>query len=460
MRFLILAALVAGAAPSSGPRTVRVDYFHSGDAAKEEFSLDGVALESEWPGRLDRPIDDTNLGKYFFEVIDRKSNRVLYSRGFASIYGEWEITDEAKEMRRTFHESVRFPDPGAPVQVVLKKRDRQNAFREVWSVVIDPQAGTVDQSPPPAAFRVWPVMKNGEPRDKVDLLLIGDGYTAAEMDKWHRDAQRLAEVLFSVSPFRERRSSFNVWALDAAADESGVSRPSDGIWRKSPVRASYDAFGSERYVLTFDNKRLREAAAAAPYEFIEIVVNDRKYGGGGIHNLYATVAADNASTPYVFVHEFGHHFAGLADEYYTSDVAYETGAPHPEPWEPNATIDPHAAKWKDLIEPGTPLPTPWPKAQFEALEKDVQAKRRQIRAEKRPESEMEALFATELAQEAPLLSGGPFGNKVGAFEGSMYEAKGYYRPQSDCIMFTRNMGRGFCAVCRRAIERVIDLYAK
>ena len=127
-------------------------------------------------------------------------------------------------------------------------------------------------------------------------------------------------------------------------------------------------------------------------------MNDRKYGGGGIHNLHATVAADNASTPYVFVHEFGHHFAGLADEYYTSDVAYETGAPHPEPWDLNATIDPHAAKWKDLIEPGTPLPTPWPKAQFEALEKDVQAKRRQIRAEKRPESDMEALFAAELAQ--------------------------------------------------------------
>jgi hypothetical protein len=460
VRFLIVAVLLAGAVNSKAPRTVRLDYYHSGDAAKEEFSLDGVALEGEWPGRLDRPLDDTNFGKYFFEMIDRKTNRPIYSRGFASIYGEWEITDEAKEMRRTFHESVRFPDPGAPFQVVLKKRDRQNAFREVWSVNIDPQAEGVDRSAPPSAFRVWSVMKNGEPQDKVDLLLIGDGYTAAEMDKWHRDARRLTETLFSVSPFRERRSAFNVWALDAAADESGVSRPSDGVWRKSPVRASYDAFGSERYVLTFDNKRLREAAAAAPYEFIEIVVNDRKYGGGGIHNLYATVATDNASTPYVFVHEFGHHFAGLADEYYTSDVAYETGGPRPEPWEPNATIDPHAAKWKDLIEPGTPLPTPWPKAQFEAFEKDIQAKRRQIRAEKRPESEMEALFAAELAQTVPMLASGPWGKRVGAFEGAMYEPKGYYRPQADCIMFTRNMQGGFCAVCRRAIERVIDLYAK
>jgi IgA Peptidase M64/Peptidase M64 N-terminus len=450
MKLAIMTVLLAVASVSNAPRTIRVDYFHSGDAAKEEFALDGVLLEGDWAGRLDRPLDDTNLGKYFFEVIDRKSNRVLYSRGFASIYGEWETTDEAKEVRRAFHESVRFPDPGAAVQVVIKKRDRQNAFREVWSVIVDPAAETVDRS---TAGRVWPVMRNGEPRDKVDILLMGDGYTAAEMDKWHKDAQRLTETLFSVSPFRERRSAFNVWAVDTPAHESGVSRPSDGVWRKSPLRASYDAFGSERYVLTFDNKRMREAAATAPYEFIEIVVNDRKYGGGGIHNLYATVAADSASTPYVFVHEFGHHFAGLADEYYTSDVAYETGAPHPEPWEPNATIDPRASKWKDLIEQGTPLPTPWAKAEFEALEKGIQAKRHEIRAQKRPESEMEALFAAELAQTVPLLALPPWGNKVGAFEGSMYEAKGYYRPQADCIMFTRNRGAGFarCAVARSSV---------
>ncbi len=458
MRPLILTALLT-ANLSNSPRTIRVDYIHSGDAAKEEFALDGVALEGEWPGRLDRLLDDTNLGKYFFEVVDRKSNRVLYSRGFAGIYGEWETTDEAKEVRRAFHESVRFPDPGAAVQLVIKKRDRQNAFREVWSAIVDPAAQTVDRSAAPPAAGVWAVMRNGEPRDKVDILLMGDGYTAVEMDKWHKDAKRLTETLFSVSPFRERRSAFNVWAIDTPAAESGVSRPSDGVWRKSPLRASYDAFGSERYVLTFDNKRMREAAAAAPYEFIEIVVNDRKYGGGGIHNLYATVAADNASTPYVFVHEFGHHFAGLADEYYTSDVAYETGAPRPEPWEPNATLDPRASKWKDLIEPGTPLPTPWAKAEFETMQKGIQAKRHAIRAQNRPESEMEALFAAELAQTMPMLARPPWGNKVGAFEGAAYEAKGTYRPQADCIMFTRNI-TGFCAVCRRAIERVIDLYAK
>jgi hypothetical protein len=292
----------------------------------------------------------------------------------------------------------------------------------------------------------------------VDLLLLGDGYTADEMEKWHKDARRMTDLLFAVSPFKERKSDFNVWAVDTPADEKGIARPSDGVYRRSPLRASYDAFGSERYVLTFDNKRLREAAAAAPYEFIEIVVNDRKYGGGGIFNLYATVAADSVWSPYIFVHEFGHHFAGLADEYYTSAVAYESTQERPEPWEPNITADPQAARWRDLIAPGTPLPTPWLKQEFEAAQKESQEKRREIRARKGPEDEMDALFHREQKHSTQLLASGPFAGKVGAFEGAMYQATGYYRPQADCIMFTRD-DVGFCPVCRRAIERLIGLYA-
>jgi hypothetical protein len=348
--------------------------------------------------------------------------------------------------------------PKGPVQVLIKKRDHALAFREVFSVLVDPQDPALDRAAPPAGVKVWAVQESGPPRDKVDLLLLGDGYTAAEMDKWHQDARRLTETLFAQSPFKERRADFNVWAIDVPADESGVARPSDEVHRRSPLRATYDAFGSERYVLTFDNRRWREIASAAPYEFVEIVVNDRKYGGGGIHNLFATVSADNAFTPYVFVHEFGHHFAGLADEYYTSDVATVGTGARLEPWEANTTADPKAAKWADLVLPGTTLPTPWSKAPFEALQNEIQARRRKIRADKRPEAEMEALFREEKARTTPLLASGPFGHAVGAFEGSMYEAKGYYRPEADCIMFTRD-DVGFCAVCRRTIERVIDQYA-
>jgi hypothetical protein len=450
---LALAALVVLAV---APRTLRLDYVHAGSAAEERFALDGLALEGPWPGRPDRPLDDTNLGRYFFEVIDRATNRVLYSRGFASAYGEWETTDEAKRLARGFHESLRFPEPAGPVQVVLKKRDAQGMFREAWSLAVDPGDPAVDRAPP--SGRPWAVIESGAPADKVDLLLLGDGYTAAEMGKWHADARRLAEILFSVSPFKERRADFNVWALDTPSEESGVARPSDGVNRRSALRASYDAFGSERYVLAFDNKRLREAAAAAPYDALEIVVNGRKYGGGGIFNQYATVVSDNAFTAYVFMHEFAHHFAGLADEYYTSDVAYASTPERLEPWEPNVTADPASPKWKDLVSATTPLPTPWPKDAFEAAQEQVQARRRQIRAEKRPEEEMEALFREEQAKADALLASGPHAASVGAFEGAMYEAKGYYRSEANCIMFTRH--GGFCAACRRGIERVIDLLSR
>ena len=277
---LIAAGLAAPDAVAAPVRTIRVDYVHAGQAGDERFALDGIALEGPWPGRPDRPLDDTGLGKYRFEVRDG-AGKVLYSRGFSSLYGEWETTPEAKTLARAFHESVRFPAPARPVRVAILERGEGAAFREVWSLPVDPASPAMDRTPSPAAGRVWAVVENGPPADKVDLLLLGDGYTAADMDKWHRDATRMAGLLFAVSPFKEHRQDFNVWAIDTPSERSGVSRPSDGVYRHTPIGATYDAFGSERYVLAFDNKRMREIASAAPYEFIEVVVNDRKYGGGG-----------------------------------------------------------------------------------------------------------------------------------------------------------------------------------
>ncbi len=289
----------------------------------------------------------------------------------------------------------------------------------------------------------------GEPETKVDLLIMGDGYTANQRDKFEADAKRATEILFSRSPFKEHRKDFNVWGLCPPADLPGISRPSTGVYRHSPLGTSYDTFDSERYIMTTDNKALRDAASFAPYEFIEILTNSKTYGGGGIYNLYATVAADSEWMPYVFVHEFGHEFAGLADEYYTSDVAIEPAAHRIEPWEPNVTalLDPAMLKWKDLVVAGTPIPTPWKKAEFEAYEHDIQAERRKIRKENRSEAEMNALFEKEKQHEDELLGTDKYSDRVGAFEGGNYEAHGYYRPQENCIMFTRY--DRFCAVCRR-----------
>ncbi len=446
----------------TAPRTMRVDYYHTGNANDERFSLDRLVLEPlPWPGNPARPLDGTDRGKYFFEVIDAATDKVLYSRGFSSIYGEWETTAEAKAINRTFSESLRFPAPAARVRIVVKKRDAKNVFRDVWNFTVDPADKFIEPTADPRAGPIIRLHESGDPSEKVDLLILGDGYTAAERGKFERDARRLVDVLFQTSPFKERQADINVWGLCPAATESGVSRPSQHIYRRSPVGLTYDAFDTERYMLTFDNKAFRDIAANAPYDFVEILANSGTYGGGGIFGLYSTVAADNLWAPYIFVHEFGHHIAGLADEYYTSAVAYLPPAERVEPWEPNATalLDPRQLKWRDLVQPSTPLPTPWPKDEYDRQSEAAQEQRRAIRAADRPESEMDDLFRAEQARDTALLSSGPYAGKVGAFEGANYESRGLYRPQEDCIMFTRDRVP-FCLVCRRAIDTILDLYSR
>jgi len=382
-------------------RTLRVDYVHRGGPGGEAIELDAVLVEGAWPGSQTRLIDTTDLGKYLFEVLDRASNRVVYSRGFASIYGEWETTPEFRANDRTFHESVRFPWPGAPVRVVLKKRDPENVFVPLWQIDVDPQSASARTSLDGPGRAPSPVFVSGPASRKVDLLLVSDGYSLREERKFRADATRLVNALFKREPFKSRRTDFNVRTLLTGSAGSASL-------------VEFNIFGLERYALSIDNRILRNMAAGAPYDVLGILANDRKYGGGGIFNQQSTVAAANESSEYVFIHELAHNLAGLADEYVGS-VTYETGGPVTvEPWEPNITAlhDPSMLKWRDLVEPGTPLPTPMSLA-----------------------------------------------GKVGAFEGGGYEARGLYRPEAACIMGSRKV-TDFCRVCRRAIDRIIDLHTR
>ena len=442
-------------------RTLRYDYFHTGTAGEEHISLDRIRLEGDWPGRRDHLVDEGNLGKYRFSVVDPETQEILYSTGFSSIYGEWETTGEARDGGwGTLHESQRFPEPRKPVELVLEKRTADGGFAEFHRQELDPESRFVDRSPIPQRGRAWAVMENGPPSDKVDLLVLGDGYTAEEMEGYHADVRKVIDALFEFPPFAERRSDFNVWAVDVASEASGISRPRSGFWNATPIGLTYNAFDSERYMLSFANKEMRELAALAPYDALILIANSDKYGGGGIYNLYSTAAAKSASMPYLIVHEFGHAFAGLGDEYYTSPVSYEefieVGT---EPWEPNVTalLEPGEVKWAEHATEGIPLPTPWNQQEYDETSLAFQKVRGELRASGASEARMDEYFAEVAATTDPMLRAEEHYGEVGAFEGAGYQAKGLYRPSADCIMFTRNPDH-FCPVCAAAVERVIDLH--
>ena len=458
---LALVAMNAASAQAGAPGTVRLDFFHTGNAVMEVFSVDQVVIEPlPWPGNMDWPLDETRRGKYLFEVVHPQNGAVLYSRSFSSIYGEWETTAEARKMNRTMHESLRFPRPDGTVEVVLRKRAEDNSFTEIWRTTVDPDDYINHRESAAYADQVVAIHKSGDPAKKVDLLLLGDGYTAQEHDAFIAKARELTDILLSTSPFKERKDDFNIWALAPAARESGISRPSLDVYRDSPIGATYDAFRSVRYVLTFDNKSMRRVASSAPYEFIEILTNTEVYGGGGIYGLFSTAAANSYWAPYLFVHEFGHHFAGLADEYYTSPVEYLPPEEIVEPYEPNVTalLDPDDLKWKHLVTEGTQLPTLWPKEQYEEYMHEYQRVRAEMRANDAPEHEMDELFieARDFVEE--LFSDTEHNEAIGAFQGANYDAKAYYRSEMNCLMFTRT--EYFCQVCSDAIERVIDEYSR
>ena len=441
-------------------KTMRFDYFHTGTNKEEIFSPDRIVSDGPWAGSKSILIDPLELGLYLFEVTDKASNVLLYSRGFASVFGEWQTTPEAEEGYGTFHESIRFPWPSKPVNIIMKKRDTANVFQVIWTTFIDPASRKVNPADIVHTEKIDVIYDNGPATDKMDIVILGDGYTAAEMGKFRADAQRMSDVLLNHEPFLKRKSDINIRAVETPTPVSGVLRPHPGVFKRTVLSTQYGSFDSERYVLAYDNRAIRDIASAVPYEFMVILINERTYGGGGIYNLYTTVSVDNKFGEYIMVHEFGHHCGALADEYYTSSVAYEIPEIKVEPWETNITalFDKANLKWKDLVESGTPLPTPWNKEPFDQFGYRIQKERDSLRAAKVPEEVMEALFMRQMKQEDEFFAAEQYRDKVGAFEGAGYLAKGLYRPQIDCIMYTRHMQ--FCKVCRRSIEDVIDLYSR
>lgn len=396
-------------------KTLRLDYFHSGDKENDFYSFDELIEEPYWGGSKVNLIDKFNYGKYKFEVYDVASNQLIYSRGYSTIFNEWQTTEEAKNTTRTFNETVVFPFPQNPVLVKFYASNRKNEWIHKFEYEVNPENYFIKPERI-SEYKNFEVLNSGDPSEKVDIVIIPEGYTKDQMNLFKEDSEKFAGYLFNSSPFRENKDKFNIWGVEAASIESGTDIPKENIWKKTLINSTFYTFDLERYLMTYDNKTLRNIASNAPYDQIYILVNSDKYGGGAIYNHYSVCVNDNKYSEFVFVHEFGHGFASLADEYYTSDVAYEEFYPlDVEPTDPNLTtlID-FDSKWKDLVEDNTPIPTP-----------DTD----------------------------------DYKNRVGAFEGGGYMEKGIYRPAHDCTMKSIKVD-GFCPVCKRAIQQMIDFYSE
>ncbi|HEY6626141.1 MAG TPA: M64 family metallopeptidase [Ignavibacteriaceae bacterium] len=396
-------------------KTLRIDYFHSGDKENDFYSFDELIEEPFWGGSKVNLIDKFNYGKYKFEVYDAASNQLIYSRGYSTIFNEWQTTEEAKNTTRTFNETVVFPFPKNPVLVKFYASNRKNEWIKKFEYEVNPENYFIKPERI-SEYNKFDVLNSGDPSEKVDIVIIPEGYTEDEIDSFKEDCERFAGYLFNSSPFKENKDKFNIWGIEAPSIESGTDIPKEDIWKKTLINSTFYTFDLERYLMTYDNKNLRNIASNAPYDQIYILVNSDKYGGGAIYNHYSVCVNDNKYSEFVFVHEFGHGFASLADEYYTSDVAYEEFYPlDVEPTDPNlTTLVDFDSKWKDLVEEETPIPTP-----------DTD----------------------------------DYKYKVGAFEGGGYMEKGIYRPAHDCTMKSIKVD-GFCPVCKRAIQQMIDFYSE
>ena len=397
---------------------MRIDLVRSGNAESHSYNLDEIIIEGDWPGARIKLVDTTNRGHYLYSVIDKESGKLLYSRGFGSVFGEWLTTDEAKVRSRAIGESARVPRPRKEFDLTVSERDEFNNFVEIYRVGIDPNNHNVRNERTYAGMKVIDIHVPAEPHKVYDVIILPEGYTEEEAPKLRADAKRITEFILSIKPYDELKDHMAFRTIEAFSRESGIDQPRKGIWRDTLFDCGFNAFDSERYVLTIANKMIGDVAANAPYDAVLIMLNTERYGGGGILNTYATFAVDNEWGGYLVTHEGGHSFSGLGDEYYTSDVAYtDFYKPGVEPWEPNITalLDPENIKWKEYVTPGTPIPTP-----------DEEQYRDGV---------------------------------VGAFEGAGYCAKGLYRPSYDCKMLSR-ANIDYCPVCMAAVKEMILFYTE
>jgi hypothetical protein len=457
--------------------TLRIDFHHTGNAVQEFVTVDRLYRQGSWAGPLNGLTDPFCLGGYIVQARDLETGELLFSKGFDSYFGEYRTTAVAQDgAMRTYHESVLLPFPKRPLQVSWTARWRDGTSVDLSEIVVDPNSVDIAREAPTAGALVIEAHVGGPPHAVLDIAILGEGYTESESNDFAADLEHAAKTLLGHAPFDAHRSHISIRGVLAASPESGCDEPTRSTYRRTALGVSFNSLGSERYMLTEDNRAVRDLAANVPYDALIIMVNHDRYGGGGIYNLFCTFTAHSEWAEYLLLHEFGHSFAGLADEYYSSSVAYNDFYPKGrEPQEPNITalLDPKTLKWRDLVDPETEIPTPWKKDAYDREDAKYQEERKllnQAIAEasrsgapadtiaKLEENETHhAAIHAKWAEE--FLKRSRWAGKVGAFEGAGYASTGLYRPTLDCLMFSRRM-QPYCPVCARAVEATILRYTR
>ncbi|NUN08781.1 MAG: peptidase M64 [Ignavibacteriaceae bacterium] len=396
------------------PKTLRVDYIHSGSNENDNYHFKQMTEEPFWGGSKKNLIDTFEYGKYQVQLLSKNDNKLIYSRNYSTLFSEWQTTAEAKKINKAFEETVAVPFPKNEAILKIYTRDKKHNLILKFEMAINPKSIYIRKN----SFSSFPVTRIAGEADaskSVDIAILAEGYTAAQMERFREDCRKFAGYLFNSKPYKENKDKFNIYAIESVCPDSGTDIPGNGVWVNTAFNSSFFSLGLDRYLMTESYWKVRDAAANVPYDQIYILVNTDRYGGGAIFNYYNVCVNRNPHEEYVFVHEFGHGFSFLADEYYDSETTYEEFYDiNLEPLEPNlSTLVDFDRKWKNLVSPGTPIPTP-------------------VKDE--------------------------YIGKVGAFEGGGYVKEKVYRPRYDCSMNSISVDN-YCPVCVEAITKMIEFYS-
>lgn len=397
-------------------KTLRVDYIFNGNASGQAICLDGLSALPTWAGRKHHLAELPLQGNGQIVMRNAASGKTIYTTSFSSLFQEWLETDEARNVTKGFENTFLLPYPLQPVEIEITLLDPRRNVRASMKHIVHPNDVLIEQK---GNSHITPhkyLLHNDSPEKCIDVAILAEGYTLQEIQTFYEDADIACKSIFDHEPFKSMKKRFNIVAVASPSTDSGVSVPRLNEWKHTAFGSHFSTFYSDRYLTTSRVKAIHDALAGIPYEHIIILANTEEYGGGGIYNSYTLTTAHHPMFRPVVVHEFGHSFGGLADEYfYDNDVMTDTYPLDIEPWEQNiSTQVDFAAKWKDMLSENTPVPTP-----------------------------------AEVSENYP----------TGVYEGGGYSAKGIFRPAENCRMRT-NEYPAFCPVCQRALRRIIEFYTE